>query len=182
VQTAVDLVLERDHAFRDASGRGDDDRHHGAGIEQQDFDVLHRRRLEVGRRHEREHVGRARQHLARRLECRIDLAPELRQVERERVRARFLPRQQLVRMQPVGALGRDAAGRRVRMREQPSRLELGELVSDRGRRHAQSGTLDEIARANGLSGGDVLLDHEREQVALARSQPECGIRGHLQAV
>ena len=181
-QAAVDLVLERNHAFRDASGRRDHDRHNGAGIEQQDFDVLHRRRLELRRRHEREHVGRARQHLAGRLECGIDLALKLGQVERERVRACLLPRQELVGVQPVRALRRHTAGRRVWMCEQPPRLELGELVSDGGRGHAQAGPLDEIARADRLAGGDVLLDHECEQVALAGSQADCRIRGHLQAV
>ena len=83
----------------------------------------------------------------------------------------LLAREQLVRVQPVRLLGRDAAGRRVRMREQAARLELGELVADRRRRDAQTGALDEVPRADRLAGRDVLLDDAREEVALPRGQP-----------
>ena len=53
------------------------------------------------------------------------------------------------------------------MREQAEPLELGELVADRRRRDVEAGTLDERLRADGLAGGDVLLHHPPQDVALA---------------
>jgi hypothetical protein len=37
----IDRALERDHAFRDAPGGGDHDRHHRARVEEDDLDVAH---------------------------------------------------------------------------------------------------------------------------------------------
>jgi hypothetical protein len=68
------------------------------------------------------------------------------------------------------------------MREQAARLELGELVPDRRRGHLQPRSLDEVTRPDRLAGGDVLLDHAREDVALPRSETRYGILRHLQPV
>ena len=179
-EPGVDGVVERHDPFGDAAGRGDDDRHDRARVEQQDLDMPHRRRLERRRGHERELTGYPREHLGRRLEGRVDLTAQLGEVERERPRARILPGEQLVGVEAVALLGRNAARRRVRMGEQASRFELRELVAHGRRRHAQLAALHEVPRADGLAGRYVLLDHEREQLALSSRESCCWIRGHLQ--
>ena len=127
-------------------------------------------------------MRRAREDVARRLERGVDLAPELREVERERPRPRLLARQQCLGMQAIRELGRDAAGRRMRVGQQPARLEFRELVPDRRRGDLQACALDQVVRADRLAGGDVLLDHAREDLALARGQADYGITCHLQPV
>ena len=66
------------------------------------------------------------------------------------------------------------------MREEPPALELRKLVAHRRGRNAQAPALDEVPRADRLAGRDVLLDHEREQLALAVAEIRDWIRGHLQ--
>ena len=88
-------------------------------------------------------MRRPREHLARRLEGRIDLAAQLGQVERERLGPGLLPGEELVGVQAVGPFGRDAAGRRMRVREQAARFELGELVADGRGGDAEPAALDE---------------------------------------
>ena len=66
------------------------------------------------------------------------------------------------------------------MREEPPALELRKLVAHRRGRNAQAPALDEVPRADRLAGRDVLLDHEREQLALAVTEIRDWIRGHLQ--
>ena len=56
------------------------------------------------------------------------------------------------------------------MREQPERLELGELAAHGRRRDAEPGALDERLRADRLAGRDVLLDDAPQDLALARCQ------------
>ena len=60
-------------------------------------------------------------------------------------------RKQLVGVHAVGNLGRHAAGRRVRMGQEPARLQLGQLVSDRRRRDLQPCALHQRAGADRLA-------------------------------
>ena len=173
-------MVERHDPFGDPSGRGDHDRHHGAWVEQQDLDVTHRRRFERRRRHEGELTSYTREHLRRRLEHRIDLTAQLGEVERKRAGPRVLPREQLGRIEAIALLGRHPSGRRMRMGEQALPLELGELVAHGRRRDIQLGALHEVPRSDRLAGRDVLLDHERKQLALSRRESCRRIGGHLQ--
>ena len=66
------------------------------------------------------------------------------------------------------------------MREQPERLELGELAPHGRRRHGETGALDERLRADRLAGRHVLLDDAPEDVALALDQLDPG--SHLQVI
>ena len=176
-QTRIDRLPERHRTLCDTAGRRDHDDHDRARIEQQHFDVTDGRRLERRRRHERQHVRDTREHLAGRLEGRIDLTPQLRKVERERARTRILVRKQLVGVEAVALIGRNATRRRVRMHEQAEPLQLGERRADRRRRDAQPGALDEVLRADRLARGDVLLDDDPEDLTLAISEHHA----HLQA-
>ena len=80
------------------------------------------------------------EHLGRRLQRRLHLALHRGQVEREARRPRLLPFEQLLGVEAVAGSGRDPAGRGVRMREQPERLELRRARSARstGRRRDRS--------------------------------------------
>ena len=162
----VDRLREREAQVRDAARRRDQDDHHDLGLEQQHLDVAHRRRLERRRRDEREQPRHLRQHLGRRLERLLDLGARRGQPELEPGRAHLGPREQLVDVEPVARLGRHAARRGVRMGQQADPLELGQLVADGRRRHAEPGALDERLRADRLPGRHVLLDDEPEDVAL----------------
>ena len=53
------------------------------------------------------------------------------------------------------------------MREETERLELGQLTAHGGRRHLETGALDERPRADGLAGCDVLLDDAPKNLAFA---------------
>ena len=53
------------------------------------------------------------------------------------------------------------------MREQPERLELGELAAHGRRRHVHARPLDERFRPDGLAGRDVLFDHPPQDLAPA---------------
>jgi hypothetical protein len=86
----VDGGVERDDTFRDASGGSDHDDHHRARIEQQDLDVADRGRLEGRCRDERKQIAHTGEHLARRLERRIDFTAQLQEIERECARAGVL--------------------------------------------------------------------------------------------
>ena len=95
-------------------------------------------RPERRRRDEREQPRQLGEHLGGRLQRGVDLVPGGRQVEREAAGLRVEPLEQPVGVVAVAALGRDAAGRGVRVREQPEPLELGELAAHRRRRRRRA--------------------------------------------
>ena len=103
------------------------------------------------------------------------------QVERERPGPRLEALEQLVRVEAVAALGGDPTRRGVRVREQPERLELGELAANGRRRDTETGALDEPLRADRLARGDVLLDDAPQDLRLRVAQLRRICRGHLQA-
>jgi hypothetical protein len=170
----IDGLLERHDPLGDAARRRDHDDHHDARLEKEHLGVPNRRRLEGRRRDEREQARHIREHLRRRLERRLDLDAHHRQVERKARRARLETLEQDVDVRSVSALGRDAAGRRVRVGQEPERFQLRELRSDGRRRDGQLRARDEVLRADGLAGRHVLLDDPLEDHALTR----CELRLH----
>ena len=63
------------------------------------------------------------------------------------------------------------------MREKPERLELGELAANRGGRDVEAASVDESPRPDRLSGNDVFLDHEPENLPFAGGKLHCGSDG-----
>ncbi len=176
-EARVDRGVEGHELLRDAAGRGDGHDHDDRRLEQQRFDVAHGGGLEPRGRDEREQLRHLAQHLGRRLQRRLHLALHRGQVEREAGRPRLLPFEQLLGVEAIAGSGRDPAGRRVRMREQPERLELRELAPHGRRGDGEARALDERLRADRLAGGHVLLDDPSEDVALAIADP-----AHLQVI
>ncbi len=174
-KAGVDGLLELEEALGDAARRGDRHDHHHARLEHEHLDVADRRRLEARRRDEREQAGDLREHLRRRLQCGLDLAAHRGQVERKTRGPRFHGLEYLRRVEPVTGFGRDPPRRRVRMRQEPQRLELGQLVPDGRGGEGQPRARDERLRADGLAGRDVLGDDAAENLALPFGQ-----LGHLQ--
>ncbi len=165
-QTRVDRLGKPVDALGDAAGGGDHDDHHDLWLEEQHLDVTHRGRAERRGRHEREQPRQLGEHLGGRLQRRLDLGPSGCEVEREAAGLRVEPLEQSVRVVAVAALGRDPAGGGVRVRQQPERLELGELAPYRRRRDVELRPFDERARADRLPGRDVLLDDAAQDRAL----------------
>ena len=66
-------------------------------------------------------------------------------------------RHEVVDEEPVALVGRDPAGRRVRLHEIALLLEHGHLVAHRGRGHSHAGRVGDVGRAHGLRRRDVLL-------------------------
>ena len=91
-------------------------------------------------------------------------------LEQSGTRNPAVPLEQAVDVEAVAAVGRDPAGRGVRMCEQPEPLELGELVANGRRRRPDSGPLDEVLRAHRLPCGHVLLDDADQDLALALAE------------
>ena len=172
-EARVDGLGERVAHVRDAAGRRDDDDHDDGRLEQQHLRVPQRRRLQRRRRDEREQARHLREHLGRRLQRFRDLRVLARDAERELGPSRLRSGQERVDVEAVARLGGHAPGRGVRVREQAEALELGELVADGRRRDVEAGTLDERLRADGLAGGDVLLHHPPQDVALALRERIC---------
>src|SRR5439155_20322937 len=86
----------------------------------------------------------------------------------ERGRAAIQGLDELLRVQPVAALGRQPSCRRVRMRQEAERLELGELTAHGRRGHAQLAALDETLGADRLARRHVLLDDTPQNLPLSR--------------
>ena len=179
-QSGIDRSIERDDPLRHTPRRRDHDRHHGARIEEEHLDMTHGRRLERRRRDERQLTRDLREHLRGRLENGVDLAPEVGEIEREQARPRVLARQQLRRIELVALFRRDPARGGVRVRQQPTALELSQLVPHGRGGYAQPAELDEVPGAHRLPARHILLDHEREQAALALRESCRKIRRHLQ--
>ena len=112
-----------------------------------------------GLRHD---VRRLRQHRIdeRRRRCRG--AAALR--PRSRSGAERLRFEQEIDVEAVAAVGRDAAGRGVRLLDEAFLLEPRQDVADRGRRHAEPGRAHEERRGDGLARRDVFA-HKRGQHA-----------------
>ena len=145
-QPAVDRVLRLEEPLRDAPRRRDHHHHHDARLQDEHLDVSHHCRLERRRRDEREETSRLREHLRGRLQCRVELVPHRREVEREAPRPPLDRSHELLRVDAVAALRRDAPRRGVRMGEQAEPLELGELDPDGRRGGVDAGAHDERPR------------------------------------
>jgi hypothetical protein len=165
-KTGVDRPLELEHAFADRAGRGDHDNHHHPLLQEQHLDMTDGGRLDGRCRDQRQQPRQIRQDLSRRLERRLDLSASRGQVERERPRPALEALEQPVHVVPVAGLGGYAPRRRVWMREQAARFELGELAADGRRRDFKTGRLDEPSRARGLPRRYVFLDDAKKDLAL----------------
>ena len=168
--------VEREQLLGDAAGRGDRHDHHDGRLQQQHLDVAHRRRLEPRRRDEREQPRHLAQHLGGRLERVLDLAPHRRSgragsAPAAAPGARARPRRRSGSRRSVGTRPAEVCGWVSRPSCSSSASSL-RTVDDETR---QPGALDERLRADGLAGGDVLLDHAPEDLACARL-----MLGHLQ--
>ena len=140
-------------------------------LQQKNLHVAHGRRLDGRRRHERQQSRELGEHVGRRLQCRLQLAALLGQLQRKRRRPRLEPLEQAVGEEPVAVVGGHAPGGRVRVREQASPLELGQLAADRRRPTTSSpDSLDERLRRDRLAGRHVLLHDEAEDLALSLCQ------------
>ena len=122
----------------------------------------------AGRRDEREQPRHLAEHLGRRLQRRLDLAPHRGQVERETRRPRLLPFEHLVRRRSgsrlsVGIRPADVCGCVSSPSDSSSASSLRTVDGET----REPGPLDERLRADRLAGRDVLLDDAPEDVALA---------------
>src|SRR5204863_9856243 len=78
--------------------------------------------------------------------------------------AKRRPRHQALDEVAVSEVGRDSAGRGVRVREEPRILERGQLVADRRRRDLKAVPPNELGGRHGLGRRDVLADDRAEQL------------------
>src|SRR5206468_2560276 len=88
-------------------------------------------------------------------------------VERETPRPPLDRSDELLRVDPIAALRRDAPRRSMGMGQQAEPLELGELDPYGRRGGVDARALDERLRADGLPRGNVFLDDAPEDLALA---------------
>src|SRR5215216_4656353 len=165
-QAWIDGLAEREHPLRHPAGGRDQNGDDELRLQREHLDVPHRRGLERWRRDEGEEPSHVGKRLGRRLQRRLDLVPGAGKVDLEPQRPRLEAVEQALREQPVSLLRGHAAGGGMRMREQAEPLELGELAPDGRRRDAQSRALNEVLRADGQPGGDVLLDEVPEDLPL----------------
>ena len=133
------------------------------------LDVADLGRLERRRRDEGDERRDLRQHLGGDPKGGVDLAPDVREVDREHGRRERLLEERLG-VEPVAGVGRHPARRRVRMVEEAERLELGELVAHGRRRCIDRSQLDERLRPDRMAARDVGVDHVRQDHDLARRQ------------
>ena len=166
----VDRLLELEHALRDAACRGDHDDDDCARLELEHVDVTHRGGPERGRRDEREQARRLGQRLGGAAERCLELLPDRGDVEPERLGTTVDRADELLGVDAVAALRRNAAGGGVRMRQKAERLQLRELRAHGRRRDTHARALDEHLRPDGLAGRDVLLDHPSQDLAPARGE------------
>ena len=165
----VDRAPEAEDPLGDAAGGGDDHDHQHLGLEHQDLDVADRGGLDRRRGDDREQVGDLGERLGGHAHRLVDLAPHQLQAQVGGRRQRALG-QQPVDVVAVAGVGRRAAGRGVRVREQAELLEHGELVADRRGPAGDVGIGGEGLRSDGLPGRRVALDDLAQQELLAGRQ------------
>ena len=105
--------------------------------------MTHRCGFERRRGDEGEQARDLRQRLRRHLQRLVDLGTLRRELECEPGRSSLLSREQRIDIDPVAGLGRHAARRGMRMREQAEPLELGELGTHGRGGHTDAAPLDE---------------------------------------
>ena len=134
----IDRLVEGHHPLRHVARGCDDDHHDDLRLEQEHLDVPDGRRLERGRRDERQQARQIGERLRGRLQRRLDFAPQRREIELEPRRTRLEPFEQLVDVQAVASLGRDPAGGGVGMGQEAQPFELRELVAHRRGGHQEA--------------------------------------------
>ena len=173
-EARIDRLVEPEDPLRHAARRRDHDDHHARRLEREHLDVPDRRGLERRRRDEREQPRRVREHVGRRAQRLLDLVAHRAKVDAEPVGSPLERVDELVGVDAVAALRRRSTGGRVRVRQQPERLELGELAAHGRGRDAEAGALDEHARSDRLARRDVLLDDPPQDLALPRGELHLG--------
>ncbi len=172
-QARVDRALEREDALGHAAGRRDDDDHDHLRLEQQHLDVADRRRVDRRRGDDRQEVRDLAERLGRHAHRLVDLAAC--QLEAEPPLRRRRRREQLVDVEAVPGVRRDAPRAGVRVGEQPVLLEHRQLVADRRRAALQLGIGRKRLRPHGLAGRGIRLDDlaQDELLAGAQHSTEC---------
>ncbi len=158
--------------------RRDHDHHDKLGLEDEHLDVVDLGRLQGRGRHEREQVRQLGECLRRRQQGRIDLAAGVGEIEQELSGLRLEALEELIDIEAVTDLGWDAPRRGVRMHEEPSLLEDGELVPNRGGRRLDARALHQLLGADRGSGRHVFLDDAREDLLLARRKTGARVERH----
>jgi hypothetical protein len=165
-EPGIDGILELEDPLCDAAARRDHDDHHHAWLQHEHLDVPDRRCIQRRRGDERQQTSRLRQRFGRRLERRVELVPHLQQIDRERSRSSLDGVDELLRVHAVPGLRGNPACGRMGMRQQPERLQLGELVPRRRRGDPDAEAFHEHLRADRLSARDVFLDDPAQDLAL----------------
>ena len=160
----VELVAHEREPLRHASGVGDEDHQHPPAAELHELDVRDGRTRERRVLHDRDLAGQLRQRPHRAHEHVVEIG---RSVEEGRDRRALRRRErpdlgEVIDEDPVALVGRHAARRRVRCRDQLLVLEERHVVADRRGRHAEGVPLDDRLAADGLTRVDVVL-HDRPQ-------------------
>ena len=166
--------------FVTAAGRGDHDDHHHVRLQQEHLDVPDGLGLQRRRGDEREQSRRAGPASRSSAWSAASTSRRASESWRSNVAGCGSSRSSSVsRVVAVAVVGRHAAGRGVRMREQPDVLELGKLVAHGRRRDLHPGSLDQALRAHGLPGRHVLLDHAEQDLLLALGQLDLHVCRHF---
>ena len=165
----VDLLADVDRLARNLSAVGDDDDEHFGRAQRNEFDLFedavgrHRQRERDEPRRAREHLRDRGQHIFGQRR-RAGVAPQLR-FDRRAAAHRARCGEQLVDVEPIPAIGRDAAGRGMRLLEVSEIFELGERVPDGGRRHTQAGHVHQARRSDRLAGIDIFGNERGENLS-----------------
>ena len=140
----VDFLADVDRLARHLPAVRHDDDEHLRRAQRNELDLLqdavrcHRQRERDEPRRARQHLRHGGQHIFGQRR-RAGVAPQLR-FDRRAAANRTGRGEQLIDVEPVAAIGRDAARGRVRLLQVSELFELGERVADGGRRHTQTGT------------------------------------------
>ena len=138
-----------------------------------DLDVPNGRSLRRGRRDDRRFRGQPRERRRRDAQPRGGVAQRLLELVADREllrRAERWPWHEALDEVAIAEIRRDAARRRMRVRQKTEVLEGGELVANRRRRDVQVVAADELRRSHRLRGRDVLADHGAEKLLRALVQ------------
>ena len=165
-ETLVHGVGEREHALGHLAGRGDEDHHDQPRLQRQDLDVPQRGGGDGRRRDDGEELGDARERLGGLAQRVVDLARGAVALQEDGRRALATLRDDGVDVVPVAGVRGHAPGGRVRVRQHAHVLEVGEVVADGARGHAELIALVEVLRPHRGAQCDVLLDDGPEDLFL----------------
>ena len=164
----IDLLADVDRLARNLSAVCDDDDQHFGGAQRNEFDFFedavgrHRQRKRDEPRRAREHLRDRGQDIFRQRR-RAGVAPQL-GLDRRAAAHRARCGEQLIDVEAVPAIGRDAAGGRMGLLQVSEIFELGERVADGGRRHTQAGHVHQARGSDRLAGIDIFGNERGENL------------------